>query len=364
MTPEDIKKIYTAENEKISSGKMITSPFGKYTLFISYFKTGSNTWNVSRGQVYESGIDRPPVYSKTLTRKPSLIETVHRNYGSFPFLFVEDHPNGHDYLICGENYMGQTVIELDTRRRIDYYDADYPFCWVEYDYHKEENLLIVNGCFWACPYEIKLFDFSDPMNGLSRIVPTNEEEVYLSEKPEINGGIFVFPEHKEIREWDEELDSENDPPKELAVKTTYRREGNSLVFVDEWCSEREIKDRAEQKEYARIHKEKMEKFYTSDPLYLLFAQEIQDSFFNTKSGYAQLGFSYPEYWNGFSTSEQTYGRRILNKIWSVDLSWCMETGPIKLIIYKNEKLFETKFFMEHSKESMKKAFSYVKKVCK
>ena len=128
MTPEEIKKFYDPQNEKVDKTKLIESPSGKYQLSISYFSTGPNTWNVSRGTVCKTG-------------ETNSIGVVHRNYGSFPFLFVENHPNGHDYLICGENYMGQTVIELDTGKRIDHNKNG--FCWAAYSFNSSQKIIVV-----------------------------------------------------------------------------------------------------------------------------------------------------------------------------------------------------------------------------
>lgn len=370
MTPEDVKKFYAPENEKTSCGKMITSPLGKYTLFISYFGTGPNTWNVSRGQVYESGIDRPPVYSKMLVRKPALIETVHRNYGSFPFLFVENHPNGHDYLICGENYMSQTVIELDTRKRIELPTGTSQFCWAHYEFNQDEKLIIVDGCFWAAPYEIKIYDFSDPMNGWPELeIESPNDCFYPQEMPTIKDGLFIFSEHKNVHDIDilgcdeyEKLSEEEQEKKILAATTTFKREGNKLVFVEEWISDAEQAYRKQQAEWSALHKAKMAKFYSEDPLYLTTQDQLKDPFFNPGEWYKSIGQTYPDWCPDWPGKEQRMCMRILEKKNShtVDLEWAMETGPIKLVIYKDDKKQSDKFFMEHSAESMKQAFDYVR----
>ena len=42
----------------------------------------------------------------------------------------------------------------------------------------------------------------------------------------------------------------------------------------------------------------------------------------------------------------------------------MKTGPIKLVIFKDGKSHEAKFFMEHSVKSMEEAFAYSKELLK
>lgn len=109
-------------------------------------------------------------------------------YSAFPFGWAEGHSNGHDYLLCGEDYQGYTVIELDTKERkdllpesvpkqytykdqngveksgvVDTYPNGYGFCWADIKPSPDRNVLAVSGCYWACPYEVVLYDFSDPM---------------------------------------------------------------------------------------------------------------------------------------------------------------------------------------------------------
>jgi hypothetical protein len=129
------------------------SPTGRYRLVVSEAEGPDSGWNYSLGNVVRSDGAR--------------IATVERNYSAFPFTWVESHPNGHDYLICGEDYQGQTIIELDTARRIDRLGQDAragtEFCWAAHYASLDRRFLAVDGCFWACPYELVIFDFVDPM---------------------------------------------------------------------------------------------------------------------------------------------------------------------------------------------------------
>ena len=139
------------------------SPSGKYKLVITSHPTGPGTWSFTKGVVSKDG---------------EIIGEVRRNYSSFPFTWMEDHINGHDYLVAGEDYQGQTFIELDTGRRRDFLpDAaseGFGFCWADYRLLGDGKTLLVDGCYWACPYELKFFNVSDPMNGWPEIeLPCN-----------------------------------------------------------------------------------------------------------------------------------------------------------------------------------------------
>jgi hypothetical protein len=128
------------------------SPSGKYRLVIGSYTTKKGCWNYSMGTVYEG--DR-------------LIKKIKRNYSAFPFAWVEGHPNGHDYLICGEDYQGQTFVELDTGKKRNHVpDAAKKgagFCWATQRPSPDGTMIAVEGCYWAAPYEVVIYDFSDPM---------------------------------------------------------------------------------------------------------------------------------------------------------------------------------------------------------
>lgn len=145
-------KYFIKDNEK--NNEEIFSPSGKYKLVITEYTTKPGCWNYSRGRVYHKDSDE-------------CIADVKRNYHRFPYSWIESHANGHDYLICGADYQGQTIIELDTGKRVDYVPKSAQqgagFCWVAHNPSPDGQLLAVEGCFWAAPYEVVIYDFSNPM---------------------------------------------------------------------------------------------------------------------------------------------------------------------------------------------------------
>lgn len=171
-----MKRHFVPENEQPALRKELVSPSGKYRVVLDSYTTGPGTWEYSRGRVYEGA---------------RLIQDVLRNYRSFPFAWAEGHPNGRDYLLCGEDYQGYTVIELDTGARasllpesykydftykakeggvevekqgsVPRYPNDYGFCWAAIHVSPDRMVLAVDGCYWAAPYEVRLYDFSEPM---------------------------------------------------------------------------------------------------------------------------------------------------------------------------------------------------------
>lgn len=145
------RKAWVCRDENIvpgSSPRVFTC--GRYRLELTTHANGG--WDYTKGRVYRDG---------------ELLDEVHRNIYDFPFAWVENHPNGHDYLIAGENYQGQTVLELDTGRRKEHLPDDaaqgFGFCWAAYTVSPSKTTLAVSGCYWACPYEVAFVDFTDPM---------------------------------------------------------------------------------------------------------------------------------------------------------------------------------------------------------
>ena len=131
--------------------KFHTSPSGKYTVEITSYEN--------------------PRYSRGVIRNAQteeLIAEVVRNIDHFPFSWCEGHPTGHDYLICGEDYQGQTIVELDTGQRVDFIPDEAEqgagFCWVKHYPAPDGKHLFIDGCIWAGAYEMILFDFSKPLD--------------------------------------------------------------------------------------------------------------------------------------------------------------------------------------------------------
>lgn len=71
-----------------------------------------------------------------------------------------------EYLVCGEDYQGYTIINVTDARVHNFVPDDWlngtGFCWISHTFVPETQELKVEGCFWACPYEIVTYDFSDP----------------------------------------------------------------------------------------------------------------------------------------------------------------------------------------------------------
>lgn len=180
------ESFFVPENANLEDRTEHTSPSGRWKLVITPYKTRKGAWNYSRGEVFD-------------TSNRAIVADVHRNYRAFPFTWIEDHRNGHSYIVCGEDYQGQTVIELDTIRRRDHLPPEAKdgngFCWSSSEILEDGCTLLVDGCYWACSYEYRLFDFSNPMErGWPEVKPPPGTDLFSTDgfKPRCDHGLLIW----------------------------------------------------------------------------------------------------------------------------------------------------------------------------
>ena len=369
--PKDVRKAlwqlkkesyFDPKNEEAQKFEKL-SDSGKYKIVISTFTTGEGSWHYSQGKVFRQGSEEP-------------IAVVRRNYHSFPYMFLEGHLKG-DFVVCGADYQGQTVINLITGERRDNLsegtDKGCGFCWADYRFDPKSQILVVDGCHWACPYEYKFFDFSDPMSGWPELELLNVEGegtcVYQDDKwPEFleDGTIKVFQVRSEDEDDESKMFQGKSENKEDGVVafSRFRRDGIKLFVVEDWVSDAEKERRAQQAENMRKYEEAKKHFKATDPLYLAYVGLVNDPALSPDENMG-VGCTYDGWCPDFKGDERRWCRRIIShkgKVgYAADLEWAEKTGPIKLIIYKDGNTAETKFF-GHSVDEMKAAFAYVKKV--
>lgn len=128
------------------------SPSGRYALETSEWSNGDGRWNYSRGVVSEIG-------------STGLVADVRRNYSHFWHAWVSQ--GSREYLVCGEDYQGYSVIDLARGVIATHFPPEgfdgRGFCWTAAHPSPDGLLLAVEGCYWACPYELVIVDFRDPL---------------------------------------------------------------------------------------------------------------------------------------------------------------------------------------------------------
>lgn len=346
----------------------VTSPSGRYTLSVS----SDGHWN-STGIVRLAG-----------TKKS--IATIKRDYSSFPHLWIENYagPDGieHDFLVCGEDYQGQTVCELDTGTKRNFLPTaakdGHGFCWTEMRFDLASKIIIVNGCIWACPFEYRCYDFSDPFDLREiEIVDDVSDIGYMDgDDPrwpeitsDIDGIVTVQSFQSEPSEDDESEAAEVIRGLPVAI-STYVREGFELRCISELVTAAEKATRAASATGQLAYEEATKSWQATDPLYLTF-RGFADSLEKNKDHYDSCGVTYKGWCPHWQGNERRWCRRIYGAqrgtdgvlrnetATTIDLEWATETGPIKVTVFplKNKnKSFDT--FFDHTVEGMRDAFAF------
>ena len=184
-----IKKdeMFVPENKIENSEEVYDSPSKKYRLVVTRYKMGDNAWKYTKGDIFVS-TEEGPVW----------LCDVRRNYGSFWHTWVEGHvSDGKDYLLCGESYMGYTVVDLALGTK----KSTESVCWCPYDITLSScgRILVVDGCYWACGSQYFILDFSAPSGLGSSGFPVVNDKHYCTEKTKVEtsaDGSFAWVEYE------------------------------------------------------------------------------------------------------------------------------------------------------------------------
>lgn len=188
---KEVEDVFARYTKIEGDDKEFVSPSGEYKLHVSkYGEAGKVCWEYSRG-----------VVSRVWDGK--IIADVKRNFGHFWHAWVE-HPNGNEYLLCGEDYQGYSVVNLsEGTYQVHFPEAGHQgagFCWAAVYPSPDGLALAVDGCVWACPYELAFYDFRTPdrlpYKELGRVSGISECEGWL------DNTTFVLKREVEIRRSD------------------------------------------------------------------------------------------------------------------------------------------------------------------
>ncbi len=133
-------------------GEILISPNGKYRVTVDVYRLDDPTrnWMVSDVRVVELSSDTEIVRFK-------------RSDDQAWYCWVER--DDVEYLVCSEALDGQTVIDLTNRRMESWCSSldEGDFIWTSISASPTGGRLAIIGCYWACPYELVVVDFSSPM---------------------------------------------------------------------------------------------------------------------------------------------------------------------------------------------------------
>lgn len=323
------------------------SPSGKYSLTVTY--TGA-AWQ-AHGLVQKNG--------ETLAE-------VERNHSSFPFLWIEDHPNGHDYLVCSADYQGHTVIELDTGKRIDWLPPEAEggagHCMTDLSFNAEHKILIVEGCMWACPYEARLYDFADPMNGWPELesdqwMELGKVPIKFHEDGSFTVSVTEFDSGQDDVEWTERTWS-------VVETQLFRREGNKLVLASNWVDDAEKTKREKAAADRKKWQEDWDAYKASDPMFLRMLERVTAVEGFTEPTNVGVGITYKDWCPHYEGTDGRVSLRIAQKAGpravTMDLEWGRKEAPVLLSVYVGSEP-RVQHWFEHSLNGMNLALDQAKK---
>jgi len=127
-----------------------TSPCGRYQLVTDAYGTASSPM-----------IPSMVVAEVRLAESGEVLATIRRNDDRLFYTWISR--DGHDYLLFPEDLQGQSVADLTDRRVEGFASKDGGFIWTEFHPSPDKAKLAVVGCYWACPYQVTVYDFRNPM---------------------------------------------------------------------------------------------------------------------------------------------------------------------------------------------------------
>lgn len=195
FVPENLKKTETE-----------ISPSGKYRLTIEYYTTGTGSWDYTKGIVHRIEDNKH-------------IISLYRDYSSFTHKFFMRF--GEEWLFSGEHYEYQTLVNLDTGKRYD--NNEGYFCWTDVNASPKGDILLVEGCVWACPYEYDFYDLSN--------IGEDGKCFWKRIKEEYNQDSRLKSIYE--KEWEDRTEEEKDLVYEYSYDL-YPADDNKLEWVDDY----------------------------------------------------------------------------------------------------------------------------------
>jgi hypothetical protein len=148
----EIKTYFDPSNLIEDSAETNISPSGNYRLDTSSFgQTKPNcNWDVTKVEIFDEKLNE-------------MVFSFFCNDGNFFYSWL--NRAGTEYFICAEDiFGGQTIIDLTNRKMESYSPNEDGFIWTGFHLSPDGKYLATIGCYWACSYVIKIFDFTSPLN--------------------------------------------------------------------------------------------------------------------------------------------------------------------------------------------------------
>ena len=163
----EIRKDFNEETFQKGNFETYLSPSNHFRIDTTNFFSEELSWDLTKVEIFD------------LKLKEKLFDFF-VNESRFFYGWVTT--NGIEYLVCAEDiFGGQTIIDLTNRKIESYSPNEDGFIWTDFHLSPDGKKLATIGCYWACPYVIKIFDFTNPLK-----LPLKEiSEIRLLENDEI-----------------------------------------------------------------------------------------------------------------------------------------------------------------------------------
>lgn len=205
----DLQRMLTTGVWVPGSEEVIVSPSGRFQLKTANVSVPNElpNWLLTKAEVFRA----------------ESVEAI------FSFLINDDRgffswaeARGSEYLISAEDlFGGQSIFNLTNGTKAGYSPGEDGFIWTDHYASPDGKTLAVIGCFWACPFVIKLLDFTNPMT-----LPLPEiREIDLLDNDEI------------ILNW---IDDTSFRTKGIKRKREWGDNGEGLLVIEEIPMERTI----------------------------------------------------------------------------------------------------------------------------
>jgi hypothetical protein len=147
----EIRKYFDPQNFIEGSLETGYSPNNRYRLQTSEYRQTKPdlNWVATKVEIYHNSTDE------------KLFDFISKDRFFQAWMTANDV----EYLVCAEDmFGGQTVIDLTNRQMASYSPGEDGFIWTQFFLSPGGKTLATFGCVWAWPYQIRVYDFSDPMN--------------------------------------------------------------------------------------------------------------------------------------------------------------------------------------------------------
>jgi len=112
-------------------------------------------------------------HNKVYDTDENLVYEYISEYGHPFFCTLISHSNGRQYLAYKENLYGYSVFDIRSNETFKYIPATSwkggeTFIATDIYYNSANDMVVAEGCYWACPYGVFLFEVKEPMKLFTR----------------------------------------------------------------------------------------------------------------------------------------------------------------------------------------------------